>query len=300
MRLKALRAVLVQGSAEDQRPRACDMETLDILVLLEASAPCEARLDLAAALAERGRSSVMVAATSREPAIDFAYDYVIGPEAVGQAIEARRTAIDAAMASTQAAYRAYASVTRGDWRWEPMTPGISAEQVALKARWFDLVILRRPEAGDHFGRAVAETAALASGTTCLLVPEPVAKALRTDHVVLAWNGSREAKRALDAGLGFLKRASQVTVAMTSEIPAERLGETDLLRHLTRHGIAAEPHHVAADHGGAGPALLEVCASLDADLLVMGAYGHSRAAELVLGGATRTVLAEARLPVLMAH
>lgn len=276
------------------------MTIKDILVYLEASAPCEARLGLASTLAERDGAEVTVATTSPEPMIDFAYDYAIGPQAVGEAIEARRVAVETALAETDAAYRAYATVGPGEWRWAPIAVGASAGVVAAEARVYDVALMRRPEAGDSFGRALVETALLASGTACILVPEPALGAPRLDHLVLAWNGAREAKRALDAGLGLLERARRVTVAMTSEIPPEQLNETELLRHLARHGIDAEPHHINAGRDGAGQALLEVCAHLHADMLVMGAYGHARATELILGGATRTVLTEAALPVLMAH
>lgn len=276
------------------------MTIKDILVYLEANAPCEARLALAATLAERDGAEVTVAAIRPEPTIDFAYDYAIGPQAVGEAIEARRIAIETALAGTEAAYRAYAAVGPGEWRWAPVPVGASAATASLQARAFDIALLRRPEPGDSFGRALAEAAVLASGTACILVPEPESGAPRLDHLVLAWNGAREAKRALDAGLGLLERARRVTVAMTSEIPPERLNESELMRHLARHGIDAEPHPIAAGRENAGEALLTACADLQADMLVMGAYGHARTTELILGGATRTVLAEASLPVLMAH
>ena len=74
----------------------------------------------------------------------------------------------------------------------------------------------------------------------------------------------------------------------------------MLRHLARHGIEATLERVCKAHEDDGSVLLRQCDRFDADLLVMGAYGHSRATELILGGATRTVLAEASLPVLMSH
>jgi nucleotide-binding universal stress UspA family protein len=276
------------------------MEIKDVLVFLEAGAPCQARLDLTAALAERFGAAVKAVASCPEPSIDFAYDYVIGPQAVGQALAERSAAITETLAPTEAAFRAYASVGHGEWDWEAMAPSTPARELALKARWFDLAILRRPEQSDHFARALAEIAALASGTACLFVPEPLATEARFERVVLAWNGSREAKRALDEGLVFLKAAASVAVVMVGEDAGGGEGETALLRHLARHDVIAQPHRVGDAHADAGEALLEASAAFRADLLVMGAYGHSKAAELVLGGATRTVLSKAALPVLMAH
>lgn len=271
------------------------MAIKDILVFLEAGAPCVGRLELAASLARDHKAAVQALASCPEPSIDFAYDYAIGPQAVGQALDVRQAAIAEALAPTETGFRAYAISAPGAWEWEATAPGVPARDLAFRARWFDLAILRRPDPDDHFARALAEIALLASGTTCLLTPEPATRAARFERVVLAWNASRESKRALDAGLPFLKAASNVTVVTVGETA----GEDALLRHLGRHGVEAVAHRVDDGHD-AGQVLLDLTTDLGADLLVMGAYGHAKAAELVLGGATRKVLGHARLPVLMAH
>ena len=174
---------------------------------------------------------------------------------------------------------------------------------AARARFADLVIAGRPQAHDRAGRVLVETLALATGTPCLIVGQAPARSSGFERIVLAWNGSREAKRATDDGLEFLRCAKTVSVAIVEERVAT--GATSsldqpLLRHLARHGVHAQVERIAPSHRGAGEALLSRCRSFKADLLIMGAYGHARAAELILGGATRSILAHAEVPVLLSH
>jgi len=118
------------------------------------------------------------------------------------------------------------------------------------------------------------------------------------RIVLAWDGSVQAARAVGAALPFLRLAQQVTVTTAGEadrrVPAEAL-----LAYLARHEVRAQSESFASA-AGVGKGLVEQAARLRADLLVMGAYGHSRLRELVLGGVTRQVLVDAALPVFMVH
>ena len=117
-------------------------------------------------------------------------------------------------------------------------------------------------------------------------------------VFVAWKESREAARALAAALPILCKAHTVQVALDKAGGAY----TDLLpQYLQRHGVQAQYQTMAADAGShAGELMLSMAADCNADLMVMGCYGHSRGRELVLGGASRTVLQSMTLPVLMAH
>ena len=122
-------------------------------------------------------------------------------------------------------------------------------------------------------------------------------------MALAWNGSREAKRALDDGLTFLKAAAEVAIVVANEEATRAIdrNQTDALRrHLARHGVLAQVIRTDSGRRGAGEAIIEQCESFGAELLVMGAFGHSRAAEMIMGGATRTVLARTRIPTLLSH
>ncbi len=131
------------------------------------------------------------------------------------------------------------------------------------------------------------------------------------HALVAWAPCREAGRAVREAVPLLKLASEVTILMidpeTEETapadpaPADGAAHTpSILSYLQRHGVVARPHIVRSPDVSDGEVILKVTQAVGADLLVMGAYGHSRWRELVLGGATRTVLTRMTVPVLMAH
>ena len=121
-------------------------------------------------------------------------------------------------------------------------------------------------------------------------------------VVAAWDGSAEAARAINDALIFLKQASRVVllVGVLQDTDEETPRTEDMIAHLQRHGVAAEPMLVDAKEGDVGRVLLGTAKDLGADLMVMGAFHHSRWREFILGGVTLTVLEEATIPLLMAH
>ncbi len=184
---------------------------------------------------------------------------------------------------------------------EPPTPAFT--RLALHA---DLLVLGQRELNDveqsNVPSDFVESVVLASGTPALVVPhhdKPAFEAL--DVALLAWQPSREAARALAAALPLLQRARDVHVATWMPDPQEAAREAEAVhRHLRLHGIEPACCHVGEVPPDAGHALLALAGQLEADFLVMGCYGHSRARELVLGGATRRVLKDMHLPVLLAH
>jgi nucleotide-binding universal stress UspA family protein len=133
----------------------------------------------------------------------------------------------------------------------------------------------------------------------LVVPFAGELAASPDTMLVAWKPTRECARALAAAIPFLQSARQVHLveAQADESQATSMRVRD---YLYLHGIPRVHEHARLSQDRAGEALLSLAADCDADLLVMGCYGHSRARELLLGGATRTVLDSMTLPVLMAH
>jgi nucleotide-binding universal stress UspA family protein len=125
-----------------------------------------------------------------------------------------------------------------------------------------------------------------------------------ERVLVAWNASREAARAVSDSLPLLSRAKSVTVmAVNPKSGPNAHGDVpgaDIALFLARHGIKTEATQVFADDVDIGDMLLSRAADLGTDLLVMGAYGRSRLTELMLGGATRQILSEMTIPVLMSH
>jgi len=171
--------------------------------------------------------------------------------------------------------------------------------LAARARNYDLTIV--PAYGEGETQAVVEGLVFGSGRPVLILAGEGSRP-RFDRLLIGWDGSRAAARALADALPFCRTASSVRLV---QILGEKdLGEASGLanpsRHLSRHGIDAESSSIEARGRDAGAALLRHCEETSADLLVIGAYGHSRAREFVLGGATRSVLADAALPVLLSH
>jgi len=179
--------------------------------------------------------------------------------------------------------------------------------LCLQARYADLVVLGQANPNDSgdgaLMRDLPEYVALNCGRPVLVVPYAGQFPTLDRRPLIAWNGSTEAARAVTAALPLLRRASKVTVAIFDPKPGyDAHGEepgADIALYLARHGIAVE---VTVNPGSidVGNAILSLAANIDADLLVMGCYGHSRFREMMLGGASRTVLATMTLPVLLAH
>ena len=182
------------------------------------------------------------------------------------------------------------------------TVGRPDASVARRGRVADLVVVSRPEA-EAAVTTVAETleAALLESGTPLLVAAARAADTIGGHVAIAWNGGLESARAVAAALPFLTGAEATTIiTVGSPAPAEADAPA-LEAYLARHGVKARTRNVEAEAGrSVGETLLATATEAGADLMVMGAYTHSRLRELVFGGVTREVLAAADMPVIMAH
>lgn len=168
------------------------------------------------------------------------------------------------------------------------------------ARLRDLTILPVPPTRDQWD---AEMIIFGSGRPTLILPEgPARKPFTLGTIVVAWDFSRAAARAVSDALPMLELAKQVrvvTVVNEKAIENNRSGE-ELAKNLARHRIDVVLDEVDAKGRRIGEVLQSYVSAHDADLLVMGAYGHSRLREFVLGGATKSLLAEPPLPVLLSH
>ncbi|KAB8060332.1 universal stress protein [Janthinobacterium sp. FT14W] len=191
----------------------------------------------------------------------------------------------------------------------------AAGGISLLARYADLVVISQYNAKDKSPSVMRDFPAyvlLHAGRPVLIVPYApplprLAPPAAARHVLISWNASKEASRAVSAALPLLQRAEQVHVAIfDAQVHAAEHGEqpgAELLHYLARHGVDARLHLLdggGVRRGDIGDALLSQAADLSADLLVMGAYGHSRLRETILGGVTRTILQSMTIPVLMAH
>ena len=133
----------------------------------------------------------------------------------------------------------------------------------------------------------------------MLVPEKLPWAM-IDHVLVAWNGSLEASHAVFGTLPLLHEASRVSIFSMSGAENDQATAAELAEALSWQGIRADEVGIPEATGSAGAALLGTAAQCSATLIVMGAYTHSRLRQSFLGGVTRHVLSEARIPVVMSH
>ncbi len=177
--------------------------------------------------------------------------------------------------------------------------GRESEEVARRGRLADLIVLARPALnGDVEGAADFDAALFDSGRPVVLVPaEPVAAL--GDTVAIAWNRSREAARAVAAALPVLRQADKVFI-LTARETDDSPEPSELARYLGGHGITAKTWAFSPGTEPIGDSLMREAHKAGADLLVMGAYGHSRLREFVLGGATRGVLSHGVIPVMLVH
>ncbi|CAO3422610.1 universal stress protein [Azospirillum endophyticum] len=189
-----------------------------------------------------------------------------------------------------------------DWTVEE---GDHVELLAERASYADLVVVAQSaavRAGERVSlHHIPDRLPLETATPVLVLPpkQPAASPIGR-HVLVAWKNSRESAHAVRAAMPFIETADTVTVLSVEPLGQHGNDAAALVEWLHRHGIAARPQTVIASGGEVGDMILSCCGDQGADLLVMGAYGHSRLRELVLGGATRTVLDGLALPALLAH
>jgi nucleotide-binding universal stress UspA family protein len=184
--------------------------------------------------------------------------------------------------------------------------GAMTELVAQRARFADLVVLGRPYGPDlgPEAEAVVEAALFEGHAPVMILPDSGASLTAIPRrVVIAWNQSAEAMAAVRLALPILKQADSVNITVIDP-PTHGAERSDpggmLCQMLVRHGVHAEVSVLARTMPRVSDVLARHVRDQNADLLVMGAYGHSRFREAILGGATRNMLEQAEVPVLMAH
>jgi nucleotide-binding universal stress UspA family protein len=164
---------------------------------------------------------------------------------------------------------------------------------------FQLVDLPRDE-NDNVDGDFIERLVIAAGRPVLVLPAKGEGKLDLSSIVVAWNDSRESARAVFDALPFLQKAKRVRlVSVDSKVRGGLEGAT-IAESLDRHGVKTEITGISSDGAATGEVLLRAAKDENAGLLVLGAYGHSRFAELVFGGATRHVLKNHQVPILMSH
>ena len=272
-----------------------------LLVHMDATAAAQRRLELACSIAQAQGAGVtaLYAVTSALLAMPFA------PEGGGAIVAPLRDLDDDRRKAARQRFDhvAAAAAVRPTWadvQDDPMLP-VFAQQ----ALYADLLVLGQSDPAEAASGGVpadfAETVMAYSGKPALILPYAGTPAKVGETVAIAWKPTREAARAVAAAMPLLQCARRVhIVSWTTPDEAVSGDRLDLPGYLRQHGVEATWHRQGDEPETVGELLLSRAFDLEADLLVMGCYGHNRAREWVLGGASRTVLRSMTLPVLMAR
>lgn len=275
----------------------------DILVYLDSHPSSRHRVDLAFGLAAR-HGAHLTGLYVVAPLVTPSYFDARLPETVNESQQKRqRDLASRAHQLYQDRAAAWSLGGRADWRDTIEAP---PDTLAQQGRCADLIVVgqRDPQHVYEAPTLLPQELIFSSGRPVLTVPYSGRFETPGKHVLVGWNGSREAARAVADAMPFLLGAEKVTLLSVNPVkgagPADDSPDRDILHHLRRHGIGAEARHVVDAEAETGEILLDHVGRLGCDLVVMGAYGHSRLRALILGSLTTFVLGRMSIPVLMSH
>ncbi|HEY6985468.1 MAG TPA: universal stress protein [Rhodanobacteraceae bacterium] len=275
------------------------MGQLDVLIHLRRTDTLTPAVSLGLALAER-----LGAWTSGMHVVAIAPAAFASPEAIALQVHEADDMVAAAAARKDWWLGELASrKLQGEWQ---VSQGDTVEVLCHAARWSDLVVLERPRLNPDAptGWGVVSRTVFGAAAPVVVIPESVTLERTATRIVVAWNRSREAALAIRGALPLLRLAEHVTVLegdpVENPFGLRHLPKLDLRAWLARHGVAAEFQAFKPPSKERGAALLDAAHALSGDLIVMGAWGHSRITELVLGGTTRHLFQSTDLPLLVAH
>ncbi len=276
----------------------------EIVVFIDGRTESAGILEFASVLAEEHGARLISVFMQPEPTVTPAETFARG-KGMQSTIEVHQAQLERIEADHRAQFedlvRRHGIRLESEWR---SLPYLSSE-VGVHAYYADLVVVARPEsAGQTAGPpGLAESLVLSSGRPIIVFP-PRGKLSQVRRILVAWNATRESIRAVADAMPLLAKAEAVEVLVADrQRRPEGHGQepgADIARHLARHGAHVEVRRMSPEGKDVGTLLLSQAATFRADLLVMGAYGHSQLREWVFGGVTRTVLYEAGLPVLMSR
>ena len=271
------------------------MSYTSVMVPVDLGPNASDRVSAAAGLADRF-GGFLIGIAAQQP---FVPTYPEGLVADAAIIDAEQERVDQELAEVERVFRAAAGA-RNQVLWRSAlggAPNFAREQ----ARAADIMVLSRQGRGDptdwRFRVAPADVV-LELGRPVVVLP-PGAKSIEGKRVVIAWKDTREARRAVWDALPLLKQADEVFVTSVTN-DARKAGAVDVSEYLTRHGVTSKVIGCEGRDASVAEELLKVVRQEGADLIVTGAYGHTRMREWMFGGVTRDLLDDAPVPCLMAH
>ncbi len=254
-------------------------------------------------------ASVAAALQAHLTGVAFVYDPVVpipdGGYIPADVIERQRADNEAAAQSALKSFSAASS--RVGIPAEPLTLSASlagaADQFARMARCFDLSIVGQgqPEMST-MEQIIAETTLFGSGRPMIMVPYIQKEPFKIDNVMICWDGSRAAARAVADAIPILGKSGRVEIVIVTNERGKQydIEGADIGQHLARHGLKVDVYRFPGGDIDVADALLSHAADSSADFMVMGGYGHSRLREFVLGGVTRSIFQSMTVPVLLSH
>jgi nucleotide-binding universal stress UspA family protein len=276
----------------------------EIVVFVDGRTEAAGILEFAGVLAEEHGARLVSVFMQPEPTVTPAETFARG-KGMLRVSEVHRAELEKIEGDRRALFedvvRRHGIRAESEWR---SLPYLSSE-VGVHAYYADLVVIDRPEpAGQTAGPpGLAESLVLSAGRPIIVFP-PGSKVSRVRRILVGWNAKRESIRAVADALPLLVKAEAVEILVVDHErrPAGHGEEpgADIARHLARHGVHVEVRRLSSGGEEVGHLLLSQAAAFGADLVVMGAYGHSYLSEWMFGSVTRTVLREAGLPVLMSR
>ena len=278
------------------------MAIKDILLHLDDSKAAKARIDAALALADAQGAHVTGLVAVAAPSMPG----YLRNNLPREALEAQENFLNEISANAAERFEKAAKASGVEYELRSLrAPDAAlADAISVQARHCDLVVMGQEDETDaaSLSREIAEEVLLASGRPLLLIPyvglqRPIGKT-----VAVAWDGGREATRAVNDALPLIKDADSVVIMVVNKGKRDESRDpgSDIARHLARHGVKVDVQQLQARDISIADAILDRMADIGADLLVMGGYGHSRTRELVLGGVTLKILQQMTAPVFMSH
>ncbi len=257
--------------------------------------------DFAISIADAFRAHVLGVAFSYEPIIPGTVMGGIPPEV----IESQRRESDAKARAAIARFEENARRVGVAAESRIVSASVSgaADRLGHMARRFDLAVVGQAETDKATAAEVVDEGVLfESGRPVIFVPYIQKAALKLDRVMVCWDGSRTATRAIADAMPFLQKAKQVEIVMIASkgFKTDEAPGADLAKHLARHGLDITLKRITSPEIDVASTMLSYAADSSADFIVMGGYGHSRLREFILGGATRGILESMTVPVLMSH
>lgn len=276
----------------------------NILLHVDATDRCQERLSVAAELALAHDGNLTGLYVTPDPFYPMYAEAAYFPDDLLQNFEKeeqenRKTA--------EKNFRQFAEAQGVQYEWQTEQGGL-AKIVSKHARYADLTIVGKGDVDDpkHLPDPfLAGDVVMQSGRPVLIIPNAGHFSGFGKRALICWNGSREAVRAVNDAMPFLEAAQKVIVLVVNPEKPESgdhgdIPSADIARYLARHGINVEASSTTTDQSDIGGIILSRAFDVDADMIVAGAYGHSRTREWILGGVTKTLIHETPVPAFISH